>query len=245
MTRIIAVASQKGGVGKTTTTYTLGSILAQRERSVLLIDLDPQASLTTSCGIIAEAGGMGEVLEGGLALTDVIVPLRPGLHLAPASIELAYTEMALSSKPVGRERRLGRVLANISKYDYILIDCPPSLGLLTINGLVAAKELLIPARPEYLGMRALEVLYRTLDDVREVNPDLVVIGILPTQVRRTRHHAEAIAAWAESGLPVLPVNIGESIIAAEAVKRATALNDYAPSSPIAASYNHLAEIIDQ
>lgn len=246
MRRIICIVSQKGGVGKSTTCHALGSILARRGRNTLMIDTDPQASLSAAAGVGDVAGrSMAEVLSGTLGLAEIVKELAPGLWIAPSDIAMANTELLLVGE-LGRENTLKSALEAASGFDYILIDTPPSLGLLTINALVAAGECLIPARPEYLGLRALVLLMDTLAKVRKkLNPGLHTLGILPTHYRRnTKHHQEVIEAWKAAGLPLLPVCIVETIKAAEAPIAAQSIVDYAPGSSIAEAYTELAELIE-
>lgn len=244
--RIIAIASQKGGVGKTTTAHALGWLLARAGRRVLLVDLDPQASLSEACGIQAAGASWADVLVNNMPPGEIIRQLGPDLYLAPSSIDLAYTELLIGKDLTRIPQYLVRqALADIGGYDYTLIDCPPSLGMLTLNGLSAAGEVLIPARPEYLGLRALAHLTHTLEDVRRgLNRELVLLGILVTQRRRTKHHDEIIAAWREAGLPVLDVQIGETITAAEAPVASVSVAEYAPGTAIAEGYSDLARWID-
>jgi chromosome partitioning protein len=245
--RTIAIVSQKGGTGKTTTTYALGSLLSKRGRRTLMVDLDPQASLSASSGVHVEDGSsLAQVLLGAVPMAEILYGLAATLSLAPSSIDLAYTELVLIGK-MGRENQLHRSLEGVAEnFDYCLIDCPPSLGLLTLNGLVAASQALIPARPEYLGLRALHQLLTTIEEVhKELNPSLQVLGILPTFWRsRVKHHEEVLVAWQEAGLPILEIKIPETVRAAEAPVQAQSISDYAPGSPIAAAYQKLAEKID-
>lgn len=244
--RVITILSQKGGVGKTTTAHALSTVLAGWGRKVLTCDVDPQSSLSAATGAGDVAGrSLAEVLGGSLALADIVKELAPGLWIAPSDIALANTELLLVGE-LGRENTLRSALESATGFDYILIDTPPSLGLLTINALVAAHETLIPARPEYLGLRALVLLMDTLAKVRKrLNPTLRTLGILPTHYRRNvKHHQEVLAAWRQAGLPVLDICIAETVKAAEAPVAALSVVDYAPGSPIAEAYTQLAEFID-
>lgn len=245
--RTIAIASQKGGVGKTTTAHALAWLLAQRGRRVLMVDLDPQASLTAACNFQAEGASWADVLLGNSELSKILVEVGPGLDLAPSSIDLAYVETVIGRDMTRIPQYLVRdALAGVSRrYDYILMDCPPSLALLTLNGLSAAGEVLVPARPEYLGLRALAHLTKTISDVRRgLNKDLELIGILVTHRRRTKHHDEIIQAWREARLPVLEIQIGETIAAAEAPVAGLSVAEYAKGSLIAEGYSELARWLD-
>ncbi len=183
MTRIVALANQKGGVGKTTTAINLGASLAACERKVLLVDLDPQANATSGLGAPKnEPWSMYSVLLDGRGLGEIVRPTElPGLSLAPSSVDLVGAEVELSDAE-GREFRLrSAVEAVTSDYDYILIDLPPSLGLLTVNGLTAADSVLVPMQCEYFAMEGVSQLAATVDRVREsLNPALEIEGIVLT-----------------------------------------------------------------
>src|SRR2546423_13064168 len=191
--QVIAFANQKGGVAKTTTTLNLGVAFAECGLKVLCIDLDPQGNLTMSQGLTPDAieRSMFDVLVHRLPIEEVIEPRE--VDLAVSSIDLAGAELALSSQ-IGRERALQKAIEPIrSRYDYILIDTPPSLGLLTINAFVAATGVIVPVQTEYLSLRGLVQLENTLEMVREnLNPDVSIIGIVPTMFdKRITHSREA------------------------------------------------------
>ena len=248
MTTVFAVANQKGGVAKTTTVHSLGSALVERGRRVLLVDLDPQACLTYSLGV--EAGGSGGSLH------DVIVHQTPtrdvlakigDLHLLPSSIDLAGAEIYLLSK-TGREYALSQALSQVtSGYDVVLIDCPPSLGILTINGLTAADEVLIPLQCETLSGRGVGQLLETVDDVRKyTNPRLRVAGVVATMYdSRTRLGQQVLASVHDDyGLEVLPPPVPKSVRVAEAPGRGTSVLEHAPRSQAADAYRALAATIE-
>jgi len=182
--RIIAVANQKGGVGKTTTVINLGASLAVAEKKVLLVDFDPQANCTSGMGIVEPELDVYGMLSGDTDAASAIIPTQiPYLEILPGSIALAGGEVELA----GRDKRefvLKEALAGVAEnYDYVFIDCPPSLGLLTLNALTAADELLIPIQAEFFAMEGVSQLLATLERVREsLNPTLEIRGILITMV---------------------------------------------------------------
>ncbi|HEX8152768.1 MAG TPA: ParA family protein [Thermoanaerobaculia bacterium] len=183
MTKIVSLANQKGGVGKTTTAINLSASLAACERKVLLIDLDPQANATSGVGLSkTEEKSIYPVLTEGLSIREVIRETElPTFHVAPSSVDLVAAELELSDA-IGREFHLRRALQEVAGlYDYILIDSPPSLGLLTINGLAAANAVLVPMQCEYFAIEGVAQLVNTIERVRDlVNPGLEIEGIALT-----------------------------------------------------------------
>jgi len=183
MTRIVALANQKGGVGKTTTAINLGASLAACERKVLLIDLDPQANATSGIGLSkTDAQSMYTVILDGVPLRSIIRPTELAtLHVAPSSVDLVGAEVELGTADK-REFRLREAIEDVAgEYDYILIDSPPSLGLLTVNGLTAADSVLVPMQCEYFAMEGVSQLLNTIERVRgSLNPGLEVEGIALT-----------------------------------------------------------------
>jgi chromosome partitioning protein len=243
-TQVIAFANQKGGVAKTTTTLNLGVAFAEQGLRVLLVDLDPQGNLTMSQGLNPDAieQSMFDVLVHRLPIERVIE--RREVDIAVASIDLAGAELALSSQ-IGRERTLEKALAPVKdRYDYILIDTPPSLGLLTINAFVAAGGVIVPVQTEYLSLRGLVQLENTLQMVREnLNPNVEVIGILPTMYdKRLTHSREADEILRENfGDLVYNTRIRKTIRFAEAPVKGTSVLAYEPDGDAAGLYRDLAK----
>jgi chromosome partitioning protein len=241
---VLALANQKGGVAKTTTTINLGVALREQGRRVLCIDLDPQGNLTMSQGLNPDAieRSMFDVLVHQLPLEAVIVQRE--VDLAVASIDLAGAELALSSK-IGRERALQKALEPIkSRYDYVLIDTPPSLGLLTINAFVCATGVIVPVQTEYLSLRGLAQLENTLQMVREnLNPTVSIIGILPTMYdKRLTHSREADEILRESfGDLVYNTRIRKTVRYAEAPVKGSSVLAYEPEGEAASLYRDLAK----
>jgi len=222
---VLAVANQKGGVAKTTTVASLGAALHDLGKRVLLVDLDPQACLTFSLGVDPDALPISvhEVLLGELPLGEAIVDTSDGPSLLPATIDLATTESMLLTR-TGREYTLRNGLADLSStvdidFDHVIIDCPPSLGILTVNGLTAASELLIPLQCETLSHRGVGQLLNTVKDIQRItNPGLQVLGVLPTLYDgRTLHSRDVLDDVTDRyGLPVLHPPIARSVRFAEA-----------------------------
>ncbi len=242
--RVIAFANQKGGVAKTTTTLNLAAAFAEEGHRVLCIDMDPQGNLTMSQGIDPDALelSMYDVLVHGASIGEVI--RRREIDVACASIDLAGAELAMSMK-IGRERSLEKALVAIADdYDFICIDTPPSLGLLTINALTAAHKVIVPVQCEYLSMRGLVQLQNTLAMIREnLNPDVDIEGILPTLVdTRTLHAKEAIELLEENfGDRVFASRIRKTIRFAEAPVKGMSGLKYDPTGTAADAYRQLAK----
>jgi chromosome partitioning protein len=244
MGRVISFANQKGGVAKTTTTLNLGVALAEQNLRVLLCDLDPQGNLTMSQGLNPDTieRSMFDVLVHRLPIQEVIHHTE--VDLAVSSIDLAGAELALSSM-IGRERALEKALAPVrDSYDYVLIDTPPSLGLLTINALVASNGVIVPVQCEYLSLRGLVQLENTLSMIREnLNPDVGIEGILPTMYdSRTLHSREAVEILQENfGDLVFDTKIKKTVRYAEAPVKGTSVLKYDPSGSAAQAYRDLAK----
>jgi chromosome partitioning protein len=248
MGKVIAFANQKGGVAKTTTTLNLGVALRELGHRVLVVDLDPQGNLTMSQGMNPDAieRSMFDVLVHRVPISDVIHTVE--VDIAVASIDLAGAELALSAL-IGRERALEKALVEVrDRYDFVLLDTPPSLGLLTINAFVAAQGVIVPVQCEYLSLRGLVQLENTLAMVREnLNPNVRVEGIVPTMYDgRTLHAREAIEILEEHfGDLVYDTRIRKTVRYAEAPVKGSSVLRYDPTGPAAQAYRDLAkEVLD-
>ncbi|MBA3281454.1 MAG: ParA family protein [Acidimicrobiia bacterium] len=258
----VAVANQKGGVAKTTSVHALGVAMAERGKKVLLVDLDPQASLTWACGVDPDALEISihDVLLKRVKATDAVVELEPPkpreadggsgkagrtgtVHLLPSTIDLAGAELNLLTK-TGREYVLRKALAKlVDDYDRVLIDCPPSLGILTINGLTAADEVLIPLQCESLSQRGVGQLLDTIEDVRDyTNEGLLVRGAIATQFdgRTNLAHQVVEQVRRDYGVEVLEPYVPKSVRVAEAPGRGRSVLTHAPRSASAEAYRDLA-----
>ena len=254
-TRVITVANQKGGVGKTTSTVNIAAAIAQAGRQVLVVDLDPQGNASTALGCDHSEGtpGVYEVLTGELTVGDVAQPCPdvPGLWVVPATIDLAGAEIELVAQ-VAREYRLARAIdaylaererAQLDRLDVVMLDCPPSLGLLTLNGLVAASELLLPIQCEYYALEGLSQLLRTIDMVRtHLNPGLLVSAILLTMYDGRTRLASQVADEVRThfGAQVLDTVIPRSVRLSEAPSYGQTVMTYDPSSSGAIAYREAA-----
>jgi len=246
--RVIVFANQKGGVAKTTTTLNLAVAFKEKGFRVLVVDLDPQGNLTMSQGMNPDSieRSMFDVLVHRLPISEIIHEAE--VDVAVSSIDLAGAELALSSM-IGRERALEKSLLEVrDRYDFIMIDTPPSLGLLTINAFVAATGVIVPVQCEYLSLRGLVQLENTLAMVREnLNPDVKIEGILPTMFdRRTLHSREAVEILEENfGNLVFKTRIRKTVRYAEAPVKGSSVLKYDPSGTAAEAYRELAkEVLD-
>ncbi len=245
--RIIAMVNQKGGVGKTTSTVNLGAALAEYGRRVLLVDFDPQGALSVALGVPAhqlERSVYDLLMDDGCTIADVTVPTTvPGLSLIPSNIDLSAAEVALVNE-VAREQALARALAPvIDDYDYIIIDCQPSLGLLTVNALTAADGVVIPLECEYFALRGVKLLMDTITKVRSrLNPRLQVIGVVATMYdARTLHTREVLARVVDAfGDDVFHTVISRTIKFPDATVAGEPITSFAPSHPAADAYRQLA-----
>jgi chromosome partitioning protein len=258
MGTVIGVVNQKGGVGKTTTTANLGAALAKKGKSVLLFDIDAQANLTTHLGIVSKDEGsenaLGEtailentsydVLKGTRTLEQVVLHRSENLDVVPSSLLLSAADLELGGV-VGRELILKRALSTVlKKYDIILIDCPPALGLLSLNALAAVDKVVIPVQSEYLALHGVRQLLDTIDQVRNIyNPSLVVGGVLiclhDSRKRLARAVSDTIRAY--FGELVFDTVIRTNVALAEAPANGQTIFEYAPKSSGAEDYLALAE----
>lgn len=250
MARAIAIANQKGGVGKTTTVINLGVALAEVRRKTLLIDLDPQGSLGVGLGLDTDAIPhtiYDALLDPAIQITKVIYPVRSYLDVIPATTALAGAEIELVAE-LRRELILRTVCAPLYDwYDYILIDCPPSLGLLTANGLCASREVIIPLQCEYLAMRGLSPLLDMIEVIRRrLNPELEILGILPTMYSTGTIHARDVVDEIKAvfGDKVFDIVVRKSIRFAEASVASQGIVDYAHNHPGAQAYKQLARLLN-
>jgi chromosome partitioning protein len=248
--RILSIANHKGGTGKTATTRALGDVLAAAGLHVLMIDCDPQASLTTSCGLgegvtPSLADVIGGAQTGKMPLAKVIQGISANLDLAPSNLAMAAAELGLNAR-MGREQVLQKALANVANnYDLALIDCAPSLGLLVVNALVASDAVLIPCQPMPVDVAGVKLFLDTVEVIRDnLNPRLSILGILPTFYdQRLNAHQGAIEAMGRAGWPVLPVRIGRSVRVGESAALGESIMTFEPGNPQAAAYNELGDLV--
>ena len=250
MADIIAVVNQKGGVAKTTTTIHLGVALAQLGKKILLVDLDSQGHLAEGFSIVADKieQEMSDVFEGSKSIKDIIMPdIRSNLDLAPSNVRLADMELTLVNMRF-RESKLKRALEPVlSRYDYVFLDCPPNLGLYTVNALIAANKVLIPMATHFWSMLGVSRLLTSIQAVKqEANPTLTILGIIPTRVTRTVHAREVIDRTKEEvgqECHIFDHTINESVRFAEATGQGTTVFDIAPEIEGAQAYREIAKEI--
>lgn len=245
--RVVAICNQKGGVGKTTSTINLGAALAEYGRRVLLVDFDPQGALSVGLGLAAQhldRTVYNLIMEQRVGVDEVIQSTSvPGMDLLPSNIDLSAAEVQLVTE-VGREQALGRALRPLlPRYDFILVDCQPSLGLLTINALACADGVLIPLECEFFSLRGVALLMATIDKVRDrLNPRLTITGILATMYDpRTLHAREVMARVVQAfGDTVFDTVIGRTVRFPETTVAGEPITRWAPKSAGANAYRALA-----
>src|ERR687884_383507 len=250
---IIAVSNQKGGVGKTTTTLNLAAALREMGKRVLLVDLDPQGSLTVAAGVLEVDSvrvSIGELLVARAQnqradIREAIMRTPAGIDLVPGNGMLSAAEITLASA-LNRESVLAAALVPVlDKYDYVLIDCLPSLGLMAINALRAATGVVIPVQADFLAVQGLAQILETIGAVREqLNPGLSIYGVLLTMVDRNRSHAQRVVATVRHSLknqvPVFETEIAQDVSLKEAAEAGNSIIDYQGHGPAADTYRQLA-----
>lgn len=249
MARVIAVANQKGGSAKTTTTINLGAELARLGHATLLVDLDSQGHLAEGFGIpaLGVEYDLSAVLDNKRSLEQILRPLRENLDLAPSNIRLSHLEPYLITRARREDRLKNALKPLLDRYAFVLIDCPPSLGILTVNGFSAAGEILIPMAAEFYALIGVSLLLDTIRDMQaDLNPDLAILGIIPTRMNRTRHAREVVdRAQEELGeqLRFFTPPVPESVHVKDASAAGVPVAEYQPTSPATEAYRLLAQEI--
>lgn len=247
---ILTIANHKGGTGKTATTRTLGDVLARKGYKVLMVDMDPQSSLTTSCGISEVSPNLSDVLGGAqpgqAALKAIIKPISKNLDLAPSDLSMAAVDLGLISR-LGGDYVLSKILDGVSgDYDLCLIDCPPSLSKLVVNALAASQAVLIPTQPMPVDVAGVKLFIKTVSEIKEsLNPGLSILGILLTFYDdRLNTHKAGLEAMNSAGWPVLPVMVGRSVRVGESAALGESIMTFEPGNPQAAAYEELGGLIE-
>lgn len=242
--KTICVAGQKGGSARTTTTYALAEALRQLGIRILMVDLDPQASLTAACGIEATSESLAEAMMKQIPLRATIYEVANGLDIVPSNARLADVELDMA-RWSGREAVLKNTLLEVQNdYDICLIDSPPSLQLLAINGLVASDAMIMPIVPQTNDIRALSVFLNTVEKAKQLNPDLANLGVLPVKVdTRLVHHRQALEILANADFPVFEEQIPRSIKLAESLAGFESIVSYDPFHAASEAYISVAKKI--
>lgn len=249
MSITLAISNQKGGSAKTTTTINLGAAFAEKNKHVLLVDTDPQGHLAEGFGISSGAldKELSLVLDGKLSLQEIIINLRPNLDLAPSNIRLSYLEALLFTRHRREDKLKNALEGTKNNYDFVVIDCPPSLGLLTVNALSASNYVLIPMVCDFYAMLGVSLLLDVIDDMKvELNPSLKILGILPTRLNRTIHAHEVIDRTKNElrgRVKVFEPAVTESVRFKEAAAAGKTIFEYAPNIDGAKAYESLAKEI--
>lgn len=242
---IITVINQKGGTGKTTTSVNLGCALAQKKKKVLLVDLDPQGNLSYWLGVSEPEATMAEVMMGETSLPEILVE-REGLDVAPSDMSLADVEINIAGVE-SRESVLKKALDSLSsKYDYVIIDCPPSLSLLTVNALTATDKLIVPLQMEVLSLQGLDQIVNSVSRIKGVlNEDLEILGLLPVMVDSRRNLSREIHDYIQENydLNIFKSKIRSNVRVSEAPSFGASVMSYAPSSNGAVDYKAFAKEI--
>jgi len=239
---VVAIINQKGGTGKTTTTINLGSALTKLGQKVLLLDLDPQGNLSYSLGVNEFTHSMADVLLGEKALTEILEE-REGMQLAPANIHLADAELSLASADE-RESILSNALQLVEGFDFILIDCPPSLSVLTLNALLASDKVIITMQMEVLSLQGLDMIMQTIQKVNKVfNKKIAVEGILPVMVDKRRKLIQEVREYIDENydLHIFKSFIRNNVKASEAPSFGQSVIAYQPSANSAVDYTAFAK----
>lgn len=249
-TNIVAIINQKGGVGKTTTAINLAAYLSRRGRTILLVDADPQANTTSGLGVpkTPNVVTLGDILMGREVAENGIIKTKiPGVSLLPAHASLASVEMDLANL-TGRETKLKLALRNLAGYDYILIDCPPALGLLTINALTSADQVLIPVQAEYFALEGLSQLLQVMQQVKQsLNPELELLGVVLTMFDKRTGLAQQVQSEIHKHFEnkLFKTVIPRNVRLAESPSHGLSIMEYDKWSKGARAYKSLAKEVDQ